>query len=282
MISSSQEDRYRFHGRWLHQRKQICSRDQKLPEMEQNKNVSKKQKKCVRALAFEADTQMTGVNDNSLAGYPASIPSTRRLSGLSHTGRSGLWRNPRSLGPQGVSRRTNISGRHAGARGGGGGVVPGSSSGPEFVGAAFGCTGLTLPPHLYCLWRQRLSRTHERGASRQQTMNDTITPCITEKNRHVYRPRITQNHAWKSKQALLLCAFPPHPHLFDSGALAFPRPSSHPGTRSSIWLASDALNHLRGKSQKYIKLSIQEANNIDIDCIIATVQGYCMSLCLLR
>lgn len=48
---------------------------------------------------FEADTQMTGVNDRSAAEHAGSIPSTSRLSGLSQTARSGFLRKDLSLSP---------------------------------------------------------------------------------------------------------------------------------------------------------------------------------------
>lgn len=39
-------------------------------------------------------------------------------------------------------------------------------------------------------------------------------------------------------------------HLFDSASLAPPSPSSHWGILSSIWLASEALSHLRGQNEQ--------------------------------
>lgn len=56
-------------------------------------------RKCSRdhCLAFEAETQMTAVKDKSIAQHAGSMPSTRRLSGLSQIGRSGFFRNERNL-----------------------------------------------------------------------------------------------------------------------------------------------------------------------------------------
>lgn len=64
---------------------------------------------------FEADTQMTGVNDRSDAGHAGSIPSTSRLSGLSHTARSGFLRNDLSLSRTFVPRHQQRKPRRASA-----------------------------------------------------------------------------------------------------------------------------------------------------------------------
>lgn len=71
------------------------------------------------SLAFEADTQMTGVNDRSAAEQAGIIPSTRRLSGLSQTARSGFFRNDRSLrnAPPGTQNRADGQRRGCGGRG---------------------------------------------------------------------------------------------------------------------------------------------------------------------
>lgn len=64
---------------------------------------------------FEADTQMTGVNDRSAAEDAGIIPSTRRLSGLSQTARSGFLRKDRSL-PSPFHATSNAKPRQAGGR----------------------------------------------------------------------------------------------------------------------------------------------------------------------